>query len=99
MYANKDSRFDNIEIAFTNCTADMRTALTFICEGISNLTKADNFFDCVKFIRKEDLKNIRFKKFQKGDILFCHSGEKETELLFMRGFHATCRGGRALMHS
>lgn len=99
MYANKDSRFDNIEIAFTDCIVDIRTALTSICEGISNLTKADNFGDCVKFIRIENLKNICLKTFQKGEILFCHSRKTETELLFMRGIQVTCRGRRALMHS
>lgn len=95
MYANKDSRFDNIEFAFTDCTVDMRTALTSICEGISNLTKADN----MNFIRIENLKSICLKTFQKGEILFCHSRETETELLFMRGIQVTCRGRRALMHS
>ncbi len=97
MYSNNDSRFDKIEIAFTDCTVDMRTALTSICEGISNLKKADNLLDCVNFIRIENLKSICLKTFQKGDILFCHS--RETELQFMRGFQATCRGRRALMHS
>ena len=95
MYANEDSRFDNIEIAFTDCTVDMRTALTSICEGISNHAKADN----MNFIRIENLKNICLKTFQKGEILFCHSRKTETELLFMRGIQVTCRGRRALMHS
>ena len=99
MYANKDSRFDNIEIAFTDCTVDMRTALTSICEGISNLTKADKLFDNVNFIKIENLKSICLKIFQKGEILFCYSRKTETELLFMRGIQVTCRGRRALMHS
>lgn len=95
MYSNNDSRFDNIEIAFTDCIVDIRTALTSICEGISNLAKADS----VNFIRIENLKSVCLKTFQKGEILFCHSTKTETELLFMRGFQATCRGRRALMHS